>query len=95
MNPSTFPTISVDQGVLDWNHEISGAGAQQIVLTLAENLELETQAEVDKLALCLLGRWPVPADDFGRLVDRIFCHWMPRPEIQLRLAATSTRSEGG
>ena len=44
VNPSTFPTISVDQGVLDWNHEISGAGAQQIVLTLAENLELETQA---------------------------------------------------
>ncbi len=44
VDPSTFPTISVDQGVLDWNHEISGAGAQQIVLTLAENLELENQA---------------------------------------------------
>ncbi|MGB8860917.1 MAG: hypothetical protein WCC60_16775 [Ilumatobacteraceae bacterium] len=44
VNPDTFPTISVEQGVLDWNHEISGAGAQQIVLTLAENLELETQA---------------------------------------------------
>ena len=44
VNPATFPTISVEQGVLDWNHEISGAGAQQIVLTLAENLELENQA---------------------------------------------------
>jgi Na+-translocating ferredoxin:NAD+ oxidoreductase RnfD subunit len=44
IDPSTFPTISVDQGVLDWDHAISGEGAQQIVLTLAENLELETQA---------------------------------------------------
>ena len=44
VDPSTFPAISVDQGVLDWNHEISGAGAQQIVLTLAENLDLENQA---------------------------------------------------
>ena len=38
----------VDQGVLDWNHEISGAGAQQIVLTLAENLELENQGLLRK-----------------------------------------------
>ena len=44
VNPATFPKITIDQGVLDWNHEISGAGAQQIVLTLAENLELENQA---------------------------------------------------
>lgn len=44
IDPSTFPTISVEQGVLDWDHAISGEGAQQIVLTLAENLELETQA---------------------------------------------------
>jgi Na+-translocating ferredoxin:NAD+ oxidoreductase RnfD subunit len=44
VNPATFPKLTIEQGVLDWNHEISGAGAQQIVLTLAENLELETQA---------------------------------------------------
>ena len=44
VNPSTFPKLTIEQGVLDWNHEISGAGAQQIVLTLAENLELENQA---------------------------------------------------
>ena len=48
VNPATFPTFSIDQGVLDWNHEISGAGAQQIVLTLAENLELENQASLRK-----------------------------------------------
>lgn len=44
VDPATFPTISVAQDVLDWNHEISGAGAREIVLTLAENLQLEAQA---------------------------------------------------
>jgi hypothetical protein len=44
VDPSTFPSISVDQDVLDWNHEITGAGAREIVLTLAENLQLEVQA---------------------------------------------------
>jgi Na+-translocating ferredoxin:NAD+ oxidoreductase RnfD subunit len=44
IDPATFPTISVDQDVLDWNHEITGPGVQEIVLTLAENLELESQA---------------------------------------------------
>ena len=44
VDPTTFPTITVEQGVLDWNHEIAGPGAQAIVLTLAENLELENQA---------------------------------------------------
>ncbi len=34
----------MDQGVLDWNHEITGPGAREIVLTLAENLQLENQA---------------------------------------------------
>jgi hypothetical protein len=44
LDPATFPTISVEQGVLDWNHEIVGSKARAIVLTLAENLELENQA---------------------------------------------------
>ncbi len=48
VNPSTFPSISIDQGVLDWNHEISGAGAQQVVLTLGENLDIENQAMLRK-----------------------------------------------
>ncbi len=48
VNPATFPSISIEQGVLDWDHQISGAGAQQIVLTLAENLELENQALLRK-----------------------------------------------
>jgi hypothetical protein len=63
VNPATLPTISVEQGVLDWNHEISGAGAQQILLTLAENLELENQALLRKDATIL------PAVDHGDRLD--------------------------
>lgn len=44
VDPSTMPSIDVDQEVLDWNHELTGAGIEQIVLTLVENLELENQA---------------------------------------------------
>ncbi len=44
VDPSTLPSISVAQDVVDWNHEITGEGAQAIVLALAENLELERQA---------------------------------------------------
>jgi len=44
IDPATLPSINVSQDVVDWNHEITGAGAQQIVLALAENLELEYQA---------------------------------------------------
>jgi Na+-translocating ferredoxin:NAD+ oxidoreductase RnfD subunit len=44
VDPATFPRISVEQGVLDWNHEIVGPVAQELVLTLVENLEFENQA---------------------------------------------------
>ena len=44
VDPTTFPPITVSQDVSDWDHEIQGAGAQAIVLTLGENLELENQA---------------------------------------------------
>jgi hypothetical protein len=47
IDPSTFPEITVEQGVVDWNHEIAGPGAREIVLTLAENLELENEALLD------------------------------------------------
>jgi hypothetical protein len=46
VDPDTFPPITVDQGVLDFDHTISGSRAQEILLTLAENLELENQALV-------------------------------------------------
>jgi hypothetical protein len=44
VDPATFPSITVAQDVSDWNHEIAGPGARELVLTLAENLELEGQA---------------------------------------------------
>jgi Na+-translocating ferredoxin:NAD+ oxidoreductase RnfD subunit len=53
VDPATFPTISVDQDVADWDHEIAGPGMQQVVLTLAENLELENQALLQKDASIL------------------------------------------
>jgi hypothetical protein len=44
VDPATFPAITVDREVVEWNHEISADGARAIVLTLAENLALESQA---------------------------------------------------
>jgi Na+-translocating ferredoxin:NAD+ oxidoreductase RnfD subunit len=65
IDPSTLPAISVGQEVLDWNHEISGPEVQEIVLTLAENLELENQAlrRVDPTIL--------PAVDHGDRLDEM------------------------
>ena len=44
VDPATFPAITVEQDVTDWDHRIAGVGAQPILMTLAENLELENQA---------------------------------------------------
>jgi Na+-translocating ferredoxin:NAD+ oxidoreductase RnfD subunit len=44
VDPGTFPPITVDQDVADWDHSIDGAGAQAIALALAENLEVEAWA---------------------------------------------------
>ena len=44
VDPTTLPVISVDPDVADFDHTMNGAGAQEVVVTLAENLELENQA---------------------------------------------------
>jgi hypothetical protein len=44
MDPTTFPAISVDQSVTDWDPTLSGSRMQQIVMTAAQNLEIEDQA---------------------------------------------------
>ncbi len=44
VDPATFPRISVGQDVLDFDHTLAGPAGQQLVLTLAENLEVEGQA---------------------------------------------------
>jgi hypothetical protein len=53
IDPATFPNISVDDAVINWNHEISVDGARTIVLTLAENLALENRALVERDAALL------------------------------------------
>jgi hypothetical protein len=57
--------------VLDWNHEISGEGAQQIVLTLAENLQLENQAllRADPEILTAVDHGDRLAEMKGRVAD--------------------------
>ena len=65
LDPATFPTITVDRDVADWNHEIAGPVARELVLNLAENLELENQA--------LLRSDPtiLPAVDHGDRLDEM------------------------
>jgi hypothetical protein len=48
VDPATFPNIRVEEAVVNWNHEIDVDGARAIVLTLAENLALETQAMLEQ-----------------------------------------------
>lgn len=44
VDPSTFPPITVEQGVTDFDESLDTQGAQAILLTLGENLELENAA---------------------------------------------------
>lgn len=73
INVSTLPPITVDQDVLNFDHELAGPGMDAVVVTLAQNLELENQA--------LLTRDPaiLPAVDHGDRLD----------EMQARLAAVT------
>ncbi len=43
VDPSTLPPVTVDQDVLDFDHELAEE-MDEIVITLAQNLELENQA---------------------------------------------------
>ncbi len=44
IDPSTLPAISVGQDVADFDHTMVEGGAEALVVTLAENLQLETEA---------------------------------------------------
>jgi len=44
VDPATFPTITVGQQVTDYDHTVAGSGAQAILMTLGENLEVENLA---------------------------------------------------
>ncbi len=71
VDPATLPAISVGQDVVDFDHELAGPGMAEVVVTLAQNLEIENQA--------LLRRDPalLSAVDHG---DRLI-------EMQARVAA--------
>jgi len=44
IDPATLPPITVGQDVIDFDHNLAGPGMQAVVVTLAQNLELENQA---------------------------------------------------
>jgi Na+-translocating ferredoxin:NAD+ oxidoreductase RnfD subunit len=44
VDPATLPSITVADDVVDFDHELAGPGMNEVVVTLARNLELETQA---------------------------------------------------
>ena len=78
-----FETASVDDALSDeglrhtlpvlegLSHLVYVADAARCDRSVS-GLELETQAEVDKLAITLLHRWPRAREDFGPLVDRLY-----------------------
>jgi len=44
IDPATLPAITVSEDVVSFDHELAGPGMQAVLMTLAENLELENQA---------------------------------------------------
>ncbi len=64
VNIGTLPPITVGQDVIDFDHDLAGSGMAAVVVTLAQNLELENQALLKHDASLL------PAIDHGdRLVE--------------------------
>ena len=74
IDPATLPAISVSQDVVDFDHQLAGPEMQGVVVTLAQNLELENQALLRRDATIL------PTVDHG---DRLI-------EMQGRLQDAST-----
>jgi Na+-translocating ferredoxin:NAD+ oxidoreductase RnfD subunit len=48
VDPSTLPPITIGQDVIDYDHTLGGTGMQPVVVSLAQNLELENQALLDR-----------------------------------------------
>ena len=64
IDPSTLPAITVSQDVVDFDHRLAGSEMQGVVVTLAQNLELENQALLRRDATIL------PTVDHGdRLIE--------------------------
>jgi hypothetical protein len=64
IDPATLPAIIVGQDVIDFDHRFAGPEMQEVLVTLAQNLELENQA------LLRHDETVLPAVDHGdRLVE--------------------------
>jgi hypothetical protein len=44
MDPATFPAFSVDSAVTDWDPALTGSAMREILLSSAQNLEIENEA---------------------------------------------------
>ena len=75
MDPATLPAITVGTDVVDFDHELAGPGMNEVVVTLARNLDLENQALVQRDGEIL-----VAVDHGDRLVEM---------QERLRTASTS------
>lgn len=48
VDPSTLPPITIDQEVIDFDHERAGDGINEVVIALAQNLALESRALLER-----------------------------------------------
>lgn len=64
VDPSTLPPIAVSEEVVDYSHELAGAGINAVAIALAQNLALENEALLQHDAALL-----VAIDHGDRLVE--------------------------
>ena len=64
VDPTTLPPITVGQDVIDFDHELAGSGIDLVVVSLAQNLELENIALLQRNAALLTA-----VDHGDRLVE--------------------------
>ena len=71
IDPATLPPITVNQEVVDFDHSLAGAEMNTVVVTLAQNLELENQALLrrDESILPLVDHGDRLIEMQGRLAD--------------------------
>ena len=65
IDPATLPAITVSEDVVSFDHELAGPGLQAVLVTLAENLELENEALLRRDETIL------PAIDHGDRLDEM------------------------
>jgi hypothetical protein len=73
IDPATLPAITVGQDVADFDHEMVETGAEELVLMLVENLELENQAllQADETILTAVDHGDRLEEMQGRLRDAV------------------------